>query len=219
MCDYKNSKVYAIRSFKTKNIYIGSTVQPLSRRMTGHRNDYKCYKKNIKNYITSFEILKHGDAYIELIELCNCSCNAELRKIEGKWIRKKDCVNKNIPGRNKKQYYVDNKDSIKEYRDDHKQQSKQYRDDHKQQSKKYRDDHKQQSKEYRDDHKQQSKEYRDDHKQQSKEYRDDHKKQKKKTSKIKITCDCGSVMRKDGKYKHIKSIKHNKYLLHKALLF
>ena len=44
--------------------------------------------------------MKNENYYIELIESCNCKSRDELHKIEGKYIREMECVNKNIPGKN-----------------------------------------------------------------------------------------------------------------------
>jgi hypothetical protein len=43
MPNYENGKVYAIRSHQTDEVYIGSTVERLSARMSKHRADYKRY--------------------------------------------------------------------------------------------------------------------------------------------------------------------------------
>ena len=101
MPDYSNGKIYCIRSYQTDDVYIGSTTQKLCRRMTDHRRDYKNYMNDKHHYLTSFDIIKLGDAYIELIENYPCSCREELHKKEGMYVRKMKCVNKNIPGRTK----------------------------------------------------------------------------------------------------------------------
>ena len=51
---------------------------------------------------------------IELIETKPCKNKDELSKLEGHYIRSLECVNKYIPGRTYKQYYNDNKDTIKQ---------------------------------------------------------------------------------------------------------
>ena len=64
-------KIYSIRSHQTDLIYIGSTIETrLSARLSKHRSDYKRYIMSGKfnYYVSSFEILKYNDAYIELIE-------------------------------------------------------------------------------------------------------------------------------------------------------
>ena len=57
-------RVYSIRSHQTIDIYIGSTTQTLSQRLTDHK---RYYTNGHTNYITSLEILKYEDAYIELL--------------------------------------------------------------------------------------------------------------------------------------------------------
>ena len=114
MPDYKNGRIYAIRSHQTDQIYIGSTTQTLAERL-------RCHKKiiNTKN-CSSKLILEHEDAYIELIELFPCNSREELNKKEGEHIRSNNCVNKNIAGRTKteyqKEYEKDNKEKILEYK-------------------------------------------------------------------------------------------------------
>jgi hypothetical protein len=63
---------------------------------------------------------------IELLELFPCSSNDELTAKEGYFIKTLRCVNKNIPGRNQKEYREDNKEQIKQYRKDNKEKMKQY---------------------------------------------------------------------------------------------
>ncbi len=62
---YNSSLIYTIRSHQTNKYYIGSTTQSLSRRLTGHRKDYKRHLTNNDNeYTSSFEILQYSDYYI-----------------------------------------------------------------------------------------------------------------------------------------------------------
>jgi hypothetical protein len=134
MTNFANGKVYAIRSHLTNEIYIGSTTQTLAQRIGKHRTCYRLWvADNSKTYYTSFEILKHGDAYIELLELVPCSCKAELHRREGELIRANTCVNKRIAGRSQKQYYQDNaehyKQRMKQYNQDNKEYIKQYYQD------------------------------------------------------------------------------------------
>ena len=115
MPDYSKSKIYAIRSYQTEKIYLGSTIQSLSERLRKHKYNYESYKNNGYHYVTSFEILNYDDHYIELVKLCPCDTIEELHKIEGYEIRNSDyCVNKNVPARTRKEYLEDNKDEIKE---------------------------------------------------------------------------------------------------------
>lgn len=113
--DYKNGKIYSIRSHNTDLIYIGSTCQPLSKRLSKHKSNYKNWLKTGKTQYTSYKIYELDDnPYIELIVNYPCSCKDELRREEGKYIRSLECVNRCIEGRTKKQWYADNKEHIKE---------------------------------------------------------------------------------------------------------
>ena len=108
MPDYSKGKLYIIRSYKTDDIYIGSTCSPLSVRMCKHRSDYKSWTKTNKKYMTSFEILKNNDAYIELHSECPSNNRDLLNKKEGELIRSTECVNKIMIGRTQKEYRQDN---------------------------------------------------------------------------------------------------------------
>ena len=112
MPDYSKGKIYCIRSHNTDLIYIGSTIQPLSVRIGGHKKSLKGFLKDKKNYCYSFKIFEWGDAYIELLELYPCKNREELLKKEGEYIRKMKCVNKSIAGRTKKEYYEFYKEKI-----------------------------------------------------------------------------------------------------------
>ena len=127
--DYKNGKIYSIRSYQTDEIYIGSTCSPLNKTIWNHKAKYKQYLNDKSHYLTSFEILKYDDYYIELIELYPCNSKIELHKKQGEYIRDMDCVNKVMPGRTNKesckQYRETNKNKIKEkgkiYRENNKE--------------------------------------------------------------------------------------------------
>ncbi len=113
-----NGKIYSIRSYLTDLIYIGSTCETrLSARFSKHNYDNKKYLIDEYHYVSSFDIIKFGDAYIELILECADITKDELRKIEGEHIRKNNCVNKNISGQTPKQYREEHKDEIKEYKE------------------------------------------------------------------------------------------------------
>jgi len=212
--DYKNGKIYSIRSYQTDEIYIGSTCTSLSKRLYKHKDVYKRYNEGKRKHIVSaFEILKYDDCYIELIELYPCNSKIELHKREGELIREMDCVNKFIPGRTMKQYYIDNQDKIKQQR---KQYYKDNREKIKQKEKQYRIDNqdkiKQQKKQYRIDNKDKIKQY-------EKQYRIDNKDKIKQRVKQPINCICGSTIQKTEKARHNRSKKHRTYIfnLHNEL--
>jgi hypothetical protein len=99
MVKYQEAKIYCIRSYQTEQIYVGSTCEPLARRLATHKSNFRKYQNNKYSYVTVNEILKYGDAYIELIEKFPCEDKEELNKREGHYIRTLDCVNKVVPGR------------------------------------------------------------------------------------------------------------------------
>jgi hypothetical protein len=144
--DYKEGKIYAIRSPHTTKIYIGSTCQPLSKRLYQHRRSYAWYLKGNGANVRSYKILEKGDEYIELLEKYSCETKEELRKREGELIRQhhETCINKQIAGRSYKMYKSDNKDALavknKEYRQENssilKEKKKIYREKNKEHIKK-----------------------------------------------------------------------------------
>ena len=95
---YQHGKIYSIRSWHTNLFYIGSTTQSLAKRLSYHKKDYTRYEKTGTKYITSCEIFKHGDAFIQLLENCPCNSKDELCKREGELIRQHitEVVNKRM---------------------------------------------------------------------------------------------------------------------------
>jgi predicted GIY-YIG superfamily endonuclease len=92
--DYKNGKIYALRTHKGDEVYIGSTIQTLEERF----NQHKCKKSNKITSKSLFE--RYNDVYIELIELFPCESRRELDRREGEIILGfgDKSVNKRIAG-------------------------------------------------------------------------------------------------------------------------
>jgi predicted GIY-YIG superfamily endonuclease len=92
MPDYKNGKIYQIWSPNTDKVYIGSTTQPLHKRFYEHKS--KVTKPD--HYRASCEVIKAGDAKIELIEEYPCENKMELERREGQISRTTQnvCYNK-----------------------------------------------------------------------------------------------------------------------------
>ena len=147
---------YALRSYQTDDIYIGSTLGTLRQRLYKHKQNLKQFNNGKYHYVTSYEIVKYDDAFIEMIDKYENVNKIELRKYEGQTIRNTKCVNKNIPCRTFKEYRETNKDKIKE-------QQKQYYETHKEEMKQYYETNKDKIKEYKlinkDKIKEQKKEY------------------------------------------------------------
>jgi hypothetical protein len=191
MPDYLNGKLYTIRSHQTDKVYVGSTTQTLSVRMAGHRKDFKRYNKGLYSYVSSFELLKYDDAYIELIELYPCNSKVELDRGEGVYIRQMDCVNKNIAGRTRTEWIEENKEGIKEYQ------------------KEYRQNNKEKIAELNKQHYQDNKEYYNEY---NKKYKQDNRERIKEQANKKFDCECGGKYTNGNKSTHLGSKKHQKYL-------
>ena len=112
MPDYQQGKIYTIRCRTDKTlIYVGSTIQPLYKRLHKH----KCASKTEKTRLIYLAI--NGDWSnwkIELHELYPCNSKEELERREGEVIREIGTLNKYVAGRTHqeywKEYYENNKE-------------------------------------------------------------------------------------------------------------
>lgn len=103
-------RVYQIISESAGLCYIGATTLSLEERLLHHRMSKIRFDKGLTNRTTSFEVLKHSDARIEELEVCD---NREhLRERERFHIKQNDCVNICIPGRDHREYHIDHKEAI-----------------------------------------------------------------------------------------------------------
>jgi len=204
---YHNSKIYTIRSHQCETYYIGSTTQALYKRLSGHRNDFKAYNKsNGGRYLTSFEIIKYDDHYIELLEEYKCENKQQLERREGELIRenKKNCINVVVAGRTIKEYNIDNFEMLRK-------KSEEYR-------KLHRNEAINRSKKYHEDNREiiieKFKIYRNNNKEYFKEYEKNRKNKKERQNKLKekINCACGSIVCISAKARHEKSQKHKEFI-------
>ena len=143
--EFQHGKIYTIRSYQTNRYYIGSTNhKTLAQRLGKHRSNYKEYLNNTRRYVSSYEILKYNDHYIELLEIYPCNTKDELHRREGELIRqfKSDVVNIIIPGNRtieqraeqKKQYRLGNIDHVKEQKKQYRLDNKEHIKEHKKQT-------------------------------------------------------------------------------------
>ena len=113
---YKRGKIYTIRCRDDDSlVYVGSTIQPLAKRIGAHRKDKKC---SLYQFVDG----DWDNFYIELYEDFSCDNKEQLEKREGEVIREIATINRFIAGRDNKQRYQDNRDKILE-------QKKQYNQD------------------------------------------------------------------------------------------
>ena len=184
MIDYNNGKIYTIRSHQTVGFYIGSTIQPLCKRLEGHKKAYKQYlKDNNKQYCSSYEILKFDDCYIELLENFSCENRDELHKREGEMIRLNIdvVVNKCIPGRTDKEWRIDNKEKIRQNSKQHYETNKEkIRQNSKQHYENNKEHYKEKFKQYQIDNKEKLKEQKKQYYENNKEHINEQIKEKQK---------------------------------------
>ena len=179
---YLNGKIYTIRSHQTDKYYIGSTIQPLHKRLHGHRKDFKyCPEKSMSSY----EIIKYNDNYIELLEEYPCENKNQLFRREGELIRKykKDLVNLEIAGRSRNEWITDNRDHVKNTVENYYLKNKKYIDD-----------------------------WHREYNEKNKVIISEKKKIRYNNSKIKYTCNCGSSILTRNTTIHNTSLKHLNYL-------
>ena len=181
MPDFKNSKIYKLWCHETDEIYIGSTTQILSQRLSGHKTpSNKCNSKIL--------FAKSNNVKIELLQSYPCENKDQLNKKEGEYIRKLNCINKKIEGRTEKEWNEDNPEYKPEY-------NKEYYKKNKEALREYK-------KEYYENNKEALKEKHKDYQQKNKEIISERQKQE-------ITCElCNCKLRKYGLTEHIKSLKH-----------
>lgn len=107
-------RIYTVRSKSDPRVYIGSTFNTLSRRLSGHKTNYKNYQAGKKKWLSSFTLIGLGDSYIELVTEVEVKNRDELRAIEGRHQRATPCVNIRIEKRTKAEWYADNVEAIRE---------------------------------------------------------------------------------------------------------
>jgi hypothetical protein len=203
MPDYAKGKVYMIESLKGNVRYYGSTCQPLSMRMNGHRADYKKYQNGKHNFITSFQVLEHGDAKIVWIENVPCGSREELEAREAHYVRENECVNRLTPGavaaaggikQYKAAYREANKDRIAEYYQANKERIAEREAD------------------YYQANRERIVEYYQANKDRIAEYNQAYRQANRARATEKHTCNCGGKYTTAGKSHHLKTKLHSNWL-------
>ena len=204
MPDYSKGKIYKILNSIDDEIYVGSTIEALSRRMTKHRclantNPYnKLYKHMIDIGIDKF--------YIELVENYPCNDVYELIAREGYYIRENGTLNKNVAGRTRKEYMEDNYDHLKEVSKIWHENNKEHM---KERNKSYYENHKEHIKQathkYNEEHKEWKLEY-------DRLYRLANKETIKEAKQIRMVCECGCDILKAVKARHYRTKRHQQFM-------
>ena len=116
MPDYSQAKIYKVVCSETNKIYIGSTIQPLYKRLYQHKH------KGTSNHSKTKEFIKPK---IFLIEDFPCERKEQLEARERFYIEKNNCVNKNIPLRTRQEWRECNKDILSKKNIEYKKKNKQ----------------------------------------------------------------------------------------------
>ena len=90
-------RVYKIIAPGVDQVYVGSTCQTLKARLSDHRSVMKRWLAGKRCYCTSFQILAHEHATIELVEVCEFTDKSILHQRETHWIEELQAVNKYKP--------------------------------------------------------------------------------------------------------------------------
>jgi group I intron endonuclease len=118
MVNYRNSKIYIIRNNIDGELYVGSSTQPLSKRMGEHRSMAKSGNYDSRQLYKHMRHLGCENFYIELHEKFPCNSREELCKREGEVIRLIGTLNNRMAGRtpceSQANYYKRNIETVKE---------------------------------------------------------------------------------------------------------
>ena len=195
MPDFSKAKIYKLVSNKSSDVYIGSCLVELSKRLSQHKGPSNtCISKSM--------FINDAIITIVLIENFPCLCKNEMKARELHYITTLQCINKNKPYISDiligdewyKQYYIDTKEQKKQYRLEHlehiKQRKAQYYAAHKEQIKAN-------NQAYHETHKEEIKAYHQ-------AYIESHN--------VIINCECGSSITSNNKTKHDTTKKHLNYI-------
>lgn len=113
-----NFSIYMLKSKNSPKFYIGGTRRSLACRLSQHKYDYNKHLNGTRFYVTSFEVIKHGDVEIIELEKRINSTTLDKTKLERYYVEKfrddVNLVNKYMPGRTKREYYEENKKMLME---------------------------------------------------------------------------------------------------------
>ena len=103
--------IYQIKCNTTNKTYIGSTKMSLEKRMYAHENLCGRWKDGKANFCSSYPLIETNNYQSCILEQCDLVNKGDR---ESHWIKiTENCVNKNIPNRSMKQWYLDNKEEWK----------------------------------------------------------------------------------------------------------
>ena len=183
---YENGKVYAVRNDLTNDVYIGSTVMSLSRRMVQHRSDAK-KRPDIMPLTRKMHQIGIDHFYIELVEEYPCKNKEYLNKREGELIRELATINKRVEQRTPTEIA----EQRREYRETHHEHILEWR------------------REWRENNREKLREQN-----RAQKAKDKYKiyERDKAWKSTKIECPCGGKYTNCHKAEHLKCKKHQDYI-------
>lgn len=209
---YEQGKIYQIVDVGFNKCYIGSTCEDLKRRMARHREHYKahmdgCNRKHERSMML-FDEFGIDNCKILLIKEFPCTSKAELEREEGREILNNidKCVNKNVVGRTRQEYYYDNQEKLLENKREHRINNiEQY----KEKDRKYKENNKEKISERR------KKRYEQNKEEINEQNRANYQKNKDKylaQQKQPYHCKCGAICVWNAKARHFRTQKHQDWL-------
>ena len=187
-------------------VYYGSTEQSISKRLDKHISNYKSYKNENYNFVTSFLVFDANNYDIIIVETVEFEDIKELRNRERFYIENNICVNQSIPNRTEAEWREANAEKIAEERTVYYTENKVKIAE---QQAEYKKVNKVKIAEQNAEWYQENKEKKTE---QAKVYYTNNKEDILARGKIKITCECGSVVRKSDLSAHKKTKKHINFL-------
>jgi hypothetical protein len=92
-------RIYRISAPGCDQVYIGSTRQTLSTRMSKHRYNMRAWQRGAYHYVTSFALVVLPGVSIDTVEEEEYQDLQHMRDREAYWIARLRTVNRHTPGR------------------------------------------------------------------------------------------------------------------------
>ena len=92
-------RLYRISAPGCERVYVGGTKTTLAARLGRHRRDHRAFLKGDYHYVSSFDVLEHPGATIDLLEETEFHDMQQFREREAYWIQRLPSCNRTTPGR------------------------------------------------------------------------------------------------------------------------
>ena len=205
MPDYKNGKVYSIRSYTNPHIvYIGSTTNRLTDRFRQHKNQ----SKSKPNCLPLYQVVNGNweDFFIELVEDYPCENKNQLHRREGELIRERSTINKVIAGRTFKEYYEANRERFIQEKAEYREKNREHI---RELDRKFREANREK---LREKDRLYKVENREKIRERDKKFLEENKERINEKRREKFTCVCGCSINRSSRSKHEKTEKHQQYI-------